>query len=69
MASVKELRTARGWSQQSLANRAGVSFRTIYNIEKGHPVTPSIKKAVCQALGTNDVEIVVSNRVKSAQNG
>lgn len=66
MSTVKALRVEKGWSQSELANRAGVGIQTIYRIEAGHAVTKSIKAAVCLALGTQDVEIVVSNRVKRA---
>ena len=32
---VKALRKGRGWTQQELANRAGVSMQTISNVEIG----------------------------------
>jgi transcriptional regulator with XRE-family HTH domain len=32
---VKELREARGWSQEQLARRVGVNAKTIYNYESG----------------------------------
>lgn len=66
MATVRELRKARGWSQQELAHQAGVGIQTIVKIERGDAVLKLIRNAVCQALGTQDVEIVVSNRVKSS---
>lgn len=66
MSTVKALRTEKGWSQTELANHAGVSLQTIYRIEAGKATTKTVRNAVCQALGTQDVEIVVLNRVKSA---
>ena len=61
--SVRKAREIKGWSQQELASRAGISTHTITNVEKMRPVRPVVKKAICEALGTYDVEIVVSRPV------
>lgn len=67
MTTVKDARKEKGWSQATLAYKAGVSSMTIVRIERGHAVIKSVRDAVCTALGTEDVNIVVKNRVKSAQ--
>ncbi len=60
---VRDARRERGWSQANLAARAGVSYKTIYRIESGGPVMPLVRKAVCEALGRDDIEIEVFDRV------
>lgn len=42
---VKELRTARGWTQQELADAVGVSRQSINSIERGRYV-PSLPLAL-----------------------
>jgi DNA-binding XRE family transcriptional regulator len=64
--SVRQARDQRGWSQQALATRAGVSMHTIYNVERGKPVLPMVRSAICRALGTEDVDIVVSTQVNKS---
>ena len=46
---LKELRVARGWTQESLADRVGVSRQTIIAIEK-EKFVPSVKLALEIAL-------------------
>jgi transcriptional regulator with XRE-family HTH domain len=55
---VEEFRRGKRWNQESLAYHAGVSVRTVSNIENGlrRPV-PSTKKAIADALGV-PVQIV-----------
>lgn len=49
---VRELRKARGWLQQDLADRAGVSMQTVSNLEtRRHvPETATLAK-IARALG------------------
>lgn len=66
MSTVRELRTAKGWSQQELANRAGVAIQTVVRLEKGTPVRTLIRNAVCAALGSEDVDIKIVSGVRNA---
>jgi transcriptional regulator with XRE-family HTH domain len=47
---VKELRESKGWSQQALAQRAGVHYRTIQDIEAGVMPRTSTAIAIAKAL-------------------
>jgi transcriptional regulator with XRE-family HTH domain len=40
---VKELRKQKGWSQQKLAEKAGLAFNTITKIEQGLAAHPNLK--------------------------
>jgi ribosome-binding protein aMBF1 (putative translation factor) len=47
-----QARVARGWSQERLAARAGISVRTVLRIEKGEAQPASATMTVlCAALG------------------
>ena len=47
----KSLRANQGLTQQELASRAGVSLRTIQNMEAGKPTRPPTRRRVLQVLG------------------
>lgn len=50
-ARIKALREERGWSQQRLAEEAGVSARTIFSVEKGERMPQPLKlRAILDAL-------------------
>lgn len=57
MVDLKKERTARGMSQQDLADKVGVIRQTISHIETGR-ITPSIPtaQAIAQVLGLNWVD-------------
>ena len=40
-----------GWTQTDLADRAGVSARTIHAIEKGRPCRQATKRKILHTLG------------------
>ena len=56
---IKAARIAAGWSQPTLAKRAGVSKQTISNLERGrhNPSIDTLKK-VCGALSMDWRELV-----------
>ncbi len=43
---VKELRNQKGWSQQKLAEKAGLAFNTITKIEQGLAEHPNLKTLI-----------------------
>ena len=64
---VKELRDARGWTQQQLATAVGVSRQSINSIERDRYV-PSLKLALLFArvfgLATDEIFQLTSSREK-----
>jgi len=57
---VKELRKKSGWSQQKLAEKAGVSYNTITKIEQGAATMPTIQTVIkiADAFGISLDELV-----------
>jgi transcriptional regulator with XRE-family HTH domain len=50
-ARIRALRKERGWTQDELAEKAGVSSRTIFSVEKGaHVPQPAKLRAILDAL-------------------
>ena len=49
---MQTLRKRRQWSRRELAERAGISTRTIARIEAGHDAQGMTFAAVAEALGT-----------------
>jgi transcriptional regulator with XRE-family HTH domain len=61
MVKLEELRRRRAWSQERLAQQAGVSVRTVYNLERadrpyGRPQSRVIL-AISEALGVQPAEV------------
>lgn len=48
---VRELREERLMTREELARRAGVSERTIWSVENGHPCRIHTKRRILRALG------------------
>ncbi len=57
---VKEFRNQKGWSQQKLAEKTGLSFNTITKIEQGVGNSPTLKTLLklADALGIGLDELV-----------
>ncbi|MDJ0787845.1 MAG: helix-turn-helix transcriptional regulator [Myxococcota bacterium] len=50
MNRIRAARQARGWTQNDLADRAGVSPRTIHAVEKGQACRQATKRKILSAL-------------------
>ena len=50
MNRIRAARQALGWTQNELADKAGVSARTIHAIEKGRPCRQATKRKILIAL-------------------
>jgi putative transcriptional regulator len=47
--TIRELRTARGWTQLELANRLSVTPSTVYNWERGrHPLSAAMLRQIAR---------------------
>ena len=57
---VKEFRNQKGWSQQKLAEKTGLSFNTITKIEQGVGNSPTLKTLLklADAFGVTLDELV-----------
>ena len=57
---LKELRKKFGWSQQKLADKAGVSYNTVTKIEQGAATMPTIQTMIkiADAFGISLDELV-----------
>ena len=57
---LKELRKKAGWSQQKLAEKAGLSYNTITKIEQGAATMPTIQTVVkiADAFGVSVDELL-----------
>jgi transcriptional regulator with XRE-family HTH domain len=57
---LRELRTERGWSQDELARRAGMSQATLSNIERGETQPfPATQRALAAALEMDARDLIV----------
>ncbi len=60
---LKELRKKSGWSQQKLAEKAGLSYNTITKLEQGAATMPTIQTMIkiADAFGISLDELVGRN--------
>jgi len=54
---VRYLRERKGWTQQELSDRTGISRPNISNYERGAPIGPGLQKKLAQALGVGIGEL------------
>lgn len=52
----KACREGRGWTQEVLAELAGISSRTIQRVEEGKPSSPDVRRALARAFELDDLE-------------
>lgn len=57
---VRDLRRARGWSQEKLAKEAGISRQTLSELERGRPPQPSTLDRVALALETTSSALLMA---------
>lgn len=53
---VKEFRKLRGWSQEVLAELAGVSSRSVQRVERGEPADVDSLRAIARAFQLDDID-------------
>ena len=51
MNRIRAARQARGWTQNELAHKSGISARTIHAVEKGRACRQATKRRILNALG------------------
>ena len=51
MNRIRAARQALGWTQTELADKVGISARTIHAVEKGRPCRQATKRKILIALG------------------
>ena len=59
---LREWRVDRFWSIEKLAVRAGVSSKTVWNLEHGKTVQPSTIEKIADALGIEPGQIEEARR-------
>lgn len=72
MPTIRELRLARGLSQQALSSKAHISMMTLSRMELGKPVLRATVDAVAKALGVSPnavTGVIVLNRVQRGGGG
>lgn len=53
---VRTIRTVRQWSQEQLADIAGINTRTVQRIESGTPSSLDARRALASAFGCEDID-------------
>ncbi len=66
---VQELREALGWSQRTLAEKAGVRAATVVDVEKGKGVNLATLEKLANALDVNAAALIDHKRPASAKRG
>lgn len=56
-AVIKTFRESRRWTQQQLAEIAGISSRTLQRVERGQPADFDTKRALARAFDLDDIDV------------
>ena len=59
---IQKLRLKRGWSQQQLAEAAGLSARTIQRVEAGHPASIETLKSIAAVFEVDFSTLIAAVR-------
>ena len=59
---VRMMREARGWTQETLAELAGVNVRTIQRLEEGQGASADTRRAVGRAVEAEDIDFLIKPR-------
>jgi len=65
---IRRLRESKGWSQQALADKAVVSFKTISSMDRGNRAQLSSFGKVAKALGVEPSELMESDAPETSPN-
>ncbi|MEQ9316716.1 MAG: helix-turn-helix transcriptional regulator [Henriciella sp.] len=65
-AKIKRWREERHWSQEHLADLAGIGLRTIQRIENGDPASPESLKALAAAFNVDVMALAVDQQAEAA---
>ena len=64
---IKTRRKARGWTQQQLAEAAGIGATTVFSVENGRPARPAILRSIARALGLPDDHLLEDRAPEQTQ--
>ena len=65
--NITHLRKERGWSQEKLAQEAGVSYHTVFRAEAGtKPRFDNLQK-IANALGVSETDLIYEAKPKASQ--
>jgi transcriptional regulator with XRE-family HTH domain len=66
-AQVRRLRDGRGWSQEHLAEVAGISLRTVQRIENGEKAARESLMALAAAFGVDVMTLTINAEARAAK--
>lgn len=65
--SIQELRRNHGWTQEQLAEHAGLSVRTIQRIERGDPATLETLKCLAAVFETSVSQLIQEQKMANSK--
>lgn len=63
---LRKARKAKGWTQEDLASKTGLTQSTISRVECGSPVSPETAAALAAAVGISELHILYPERFTEA---